>query len=36
MYAQVITPGYRIWLEQAQTRYEYHTNLADQVARCAP
>jgi hypothetical protein len=35
-YAQVITPGFRIILEQAQKQYAYHTNQTDQVVLCTP
>jgi hypothetical protein len=35
-YAQVITPGYRIGLEQAQKQYEYHTDLKGQFVLCSP
>jgi hypothetical protein len=35
-YSQVITPGYRIVLEQAQKQYDYHTNLVKAVVLCTP
>ena len=35
MYAQVITPGYRIVLEAAGQSYEYHTG-GGRVIRCKP
>jgi hypothetical protein len=34
MYAQVITPGFRIILEADGQQYEYHTNQADGVILC--
>jgi hypothetical protein len=36
VYAQVITPGYRIVLEQGQKQYDYHTSLAEAVVLCTP
>jgi hypothetical protein len=36
VYAQVITPGYRIVLEQGQKQYDYHTSLASTVVLCTP
>lgn len=36
VYAQVITPGYRIVLEYAQKQYEYHTDLDTRYTLCAP
>ena len=35
MYAQVITPGYRIILEVGGKRYEYHSDWGKQVVLCA-
>lgn len=34
MYAQVITPGYRVIFEAAGQQYEYHTNAFDNVVLC--
>ncbi len=34
MYAQVITPGYRVVLEAHGKRYEYHTDRGRQVVLC--
>ncbi len=36
VYAQVVTPGYRVVLEQAQKQYEYHTGLKGQMVLCTP
>ena len=36
MYAQVITPGYRIILAADGQRYEYHTDVANRAVRCGP
>ena len=36
MYAQVITPGYRIVLEANGQSYEYHTGRSSTVVRCNP
>jgi hypothetical protein len=36
MYAQVITPGYRIGLEVAGQRYVYHSDMRSRVVYCAP
>ena len=36
MYAQVITPGYRIVLEANGQSYEYHTGRSSTVIRCKP
>jgi len=36
MYAQVITPGYRIVLEANGQSYEYHTGGGSTVVRCNP
>jgi len=36
MYAQVITPGYRIALEAEGETYEYHTDTRDQIVLCQP
>jgi hypothetical protein len=36
MYAQVITPGYRIVLEAEGERYEYHTDTGDHIVLCQP
>ena len=33
-YAQVITPGYRITLAQAEKHYDYHTSAGDQLVLC--
>jgi hypothetical protein len=35
-YAQVITPGYRIVLGQAQKQYDYHTDLKAALVLCTP
>ncbi len=35
MYAQVITPGYRITLEAGGKRYEYHSDWGKRVVLCA-
>ena len=35
MYAQVITPGFRLVLDYRDQRYEYHTDQADTVVECA-
>jgi hypothetical protein len=34
MYAQVITPGYRVVLEAGGQRYEYHTDTGRFVVLC--
>jgi hypothetical protein len=34
MYAQVITPGYRVTLEAEGQTYDYHTNQSDHVVLC--
>jgi hypothetical protein len=34
MYAQVITPGYRVVLEAEGQRYEYHTDTGNYVVLC--
>jgi hypothetical protein len=34
MYAQVITPGYRVTLEAGGQTYDYHTNQSDHVVLC--
>ena len=34
MYAEVITPGFRILLETAGKTYEYHTNRKTKVVLC--
>jgi hypothetical protein len=34
MYAQVITPGYRVALEAGGQTYDYHTNQSDRVVLC--
>jgi hypothetical protein len=34
MYMQVITPGYRIVLEQSGRRYTYHTDRGRRAVRC--
>lgn len=34
MYAQVITPGFRIILEAGGERYEYHSDMNDAVVLC--
>lgn len=34
MYAQVITPGYRVTLEAAGITYEYHTDKGSNVVEC--
>jgi hypothetical protein len=36
MYAQVITPGYKVVLEAQGERYEYHTDTATDVVLCQP
>lgn len=36
MYAQVITPGYRIILEAGGVQYEYHTDQGTHVVLCQP
>jgi len=36
VYAQVITPGYRIVLETAGESYEYHTDTQQRVLFCEP
>ena len=36
MYAQVITPGYRITLEAEEETYEYHTDTGDHIVLCQP
>jgi hypothetical protein len=36
VYAQIVTPGYRITLEQAQKQYDYHTGLKGLFVLCAP
>ncbi|GAB4531861.1 MAG: hypothetical protein Kow0063_11670 [Anaerolineae bacterium] len=36
MYAQVITPGFRVVLEAGGAEYEYHTDTGDQVVLCQP
>jgi len=36
MYAQVITPGYRVMLEAESRRYEYHTDTVHHVILCQP
>ncbi|MBI2919016.1 MAG: hypothetical protein HYY01_13635 [Chloroflexi bacterium] len=36
LYAQVITPGYRIVLSVASQTYEYHTDRVSQVVLCSP
>jgi len=36
MYAQVITPGYRIVLEHEGERYDYHTNQQGYMKLCKP
>ena len=33
-YTQAIVPGYRITLKQAQTSYDYHTDLTDRLVLC--
>ena len=35
-YSQVITPGYRIVLEQGQKQYDYHTGLKSMLVLCTP
>lgn len=34
MYAQVVTPGYRVTLETSGATYEYHTDRAQRVILC--
>lgn len=34
MYAQVITPGYRVMLKAKSRTYEYHTDQGDNVILC--
>ena len=34
MYAQVITPGYRVLLSDGTKDYEYHTDTANRVVPC--
>jgi hypothetical protein len=34
MYAQVITPGYRLTLEANQQQFVYHTDSGQHVVRC--
>jgi hypothetical protein len=36
MYAQVITPGYRIVLEANGQSYEYHSGRSSTIVRCKP
>ena len=36
MYAQVITPGYRVILSDGTKEYEYHTDAKDWVVPCPP
>ena len=36
MYAQVITPGYRIVLEVDGQSYEYHAGRSSTIVRCKP
>lgn len=36
MYLQVITPGFRIWLEAQGRRYEYHTDRGLSRVLCRP
>ena len=35
MYAQVITPGYRIILQALEKRYEYHTDSTSRAILCS-
>ena len=35
MYAQVITPGYRVVLSDGQSEYEYHTDRSRSVVLCS-
>jgi hypothetical protein len=34
MYAQVITPGYKILLSYAEETYKYHSDKSDRVVYC--
>jgi hypothetical protein len=36
MYAQVVTPGYKVVLEAQGERYEYHTDTTTNVVLCQP
>jgi len=36
MYAQVITPGFRVTLKVGGETYDYHTDRADRVVLCQP
>ena len=37
MYAQVVTPGYRLTFERNNTKYDVHTNIdGSQVVTCIP
>jgi hypothetical protein len=36
MYAQVITPGYRVFLQAEGQTYEYHTDRDNLIAPCYP
>jgi hypothetical protein len=35
-YAQIVTPGYRIVLQQGQKQYDYHTALQGVIVLCTP
>lgn len=35
-YLQVVTPGYRVWLQASGHEYEYHTDEMKLVVRCTP